>query len=230
MSPIAHITNKTIADRTRQPTTNAHQIQDAEQAMDNAPPPPYSDADSDAGDYEQTHHKLTINAEHKITGQGNLVTLNPSFLADATRFSAILLQTIAKLNSAANADGDGQARPLCVDLTINCGVTVIGNRNVVGNIGLKPKAPVPMPDGSKAAEVMLGAEGALGGAKRKADDDEVNFSIRSLLMTAVLTMTRIGHRRRTACSQADRCWSVYWRGLDGDQTIRRRCDCDDDGA
>lgn len=182
MSPIAHITNKTMADRTRQPAT--HQIQDAEeQAMDTAPPPPYTDADSDAGDYEQQqpHHKLTINAEHKITGQGNLVPLNPSVLADATKFSAILLSAIARLNSAANADGDGQTRQLCVDLTINCGVAVVGSRNVVGNIGLKRKAPVPMPDGSKAAEVVLGSEGAVGGAKRKADDgdDEVSFSIRS---------------------------------------------------
>ena len=184
MSPITHITNKTMADRTRQPTTTTttSQIQDAEQAMDTSPPPPYTDADSDAGDYEpqqqQPHHKLTINAEHKITGQGNLVPLNPSALADATKFSAILLKAIAQLNSAASANGDGQTRQLCVDLTINCGVTVMGSRNVVGNIGLKRKAPVPMPDGSKAAEVVLGSESAVGGAKRKAedgDDDEVCF-------------------------------------------------------
>jgi len=189
-----------MADRTRQPatTTNAHQIQDAEQAMDTAPPPPYTDTDSDAGDYEQQqpHHKLTINAEHKITGQGNLVPLNPSALADATKFSAILLSAIARLNAAANADGDGgQTRQLCVDLTINCGVTVMGSRNVVGNIGLKRKAPVPMPDGSKAAEVVLGAEGAVGGAKRKADDgddDEVSHLPSYpllMLMSIMLTMT-----------------------------------------
>lgn len=150
-----------MADRARQPaTTNAHQFQDAEeQAMDTAPPPPYTDTDSDAGDYEQQQpqHKLTINAEHKITGQGNLVPLNPSALADATKFSAILLSAITRLNAAANADGDGQTRQICVDLTINCGVTVMGSRNVVGNIGLKRKAPVPMPDGSKAAEVVLGS-------------------------------------------------------------------------
>ncbi|GAB7325654.1 hypothetical protein MBLNU13_g09632t1 [Cladosporium sp. NU13] len=164
-----------MADRTRQPTTttNAHQIQDAEQAMNTAPPPPYTDADSDAGDYEQEpHHKLIINAEHKITGTGNLVPLDPSVLADATKFSAILLNAITRLNSAANADGDGQTRQLCVDLTINCGVTVLGSRNVVGNIGLKRKTPVPMPNGSKAAEVVCGGEGAVGGAKRKAEDDD----------------------------------------------------------
>ena len=91
----------------------------------------------------------------------------------------MLLSAIARLNAAANADGDGQTRQLCVDLTINCGVTVMGSRNVVGNIGLKRKAPViPMPDGSKDAEVVLGSEGAVGGAKRKADDgddDEVSL-------------------------------------------------------
>lgn len=205
-----------MADRTRQPaaTTNAHQLQDAEeQAMDTAPPPPYTDTDSDAGDYEQQQpqHKLTINAEHKITGQGNLVPLNPSALADATKFSAILLSAIARLNSAASADGDGQKRQLCVDLTINCGVTVMGSRNVVGNIGVKRKAPIPMPDGSKAAEVVLGSEGAVGGAKRKADDDDDEVSLLPamslllIMMSDVLTMTRIGHRRRTTASQADRC-------------------------
>lgn len=171
-----------MADRTRQPASSIiQQIQQADQAMDNAPPPPYTDVDSDTEDYEpQQQHKLTINADHKITGQGNLVSVNPSILADATKFSAILLKTIAVLNAAATADneGDGQTRrPLCVDLTINCGVHVIGSRNVVGNIGLKRKAPIPMPeDSATAAEMMdVGAEGAVGGAKRKADsDDEVS--------------------------------------------------------
>lgn len=150
--------------------------------MDNAPPPPYTDADSDdAEDHEQQqpHHKLTINADHKITGQGNLVSIKTSVLADATKFSAILLKTIAVLNAAAvdNADGDAR-RPLSVDLTINCGVHVIGSRNVVGNIGLKRKAPVSMSEGATATEMVdIGTEGAavIGGAKRKADsDDEVS--------------------------------------------------------
>jgi hypothetical protein len=192
MSPIAQqITNKTMADRTRHQSASAfiQQIQQADQAMDNAPPPPYTDADSDAEDYEQQQqqqqpqHKLTINADHKITGQGNLVSVNPSILADATKFSAILLKTIAVLNAAAsttNGEGDSQMRrPLCVDLTINCGVHVMGSRNVVGNIELKRKAPVPTSEGSPTAAEMadIGAEGAavVGGAKRKADgDDEVS--------------------------------------------------------
>lgn len=172
-----------MADRTRQPAPAfIQQIQQADQAIDNAPPPPYTDADSDdADDYEsQQQHKLTINADHKITGQGNLVSVNPSILADATKFSAILLKTIAVLNAAATADngGDGQARrTLCVDLTINCGVHVMGSRNVVGNIGLKRKAQIPTPEGSSTTAEMvdIGAEGAVGGAKRKADsDDEVS--------------------------------------------------------
>lgn len=174
-----------MAERTRRPASAfIQQIQQADQAMDNAPPPPYTDADSDAEDYDhhqpQPQHKLTINADHKITGQGNLVSVNPSLLADATKFSAILLKTIAVLNAAAvsNNDGDGQTRrPLCVDLTINCGVHVIGSRNVVGNIALKRKAQIPTPEGSSTAAEMVnvGAEGAVGGAKRKADsDDEVS--------------------------------------------------------
>lgn len=179
-----------MADRTRQPASAfIQQIQQADQAMDNAPPPPYTDADSeDTEDYEQPQqqHKLTINADHKITGQGNLVSVNPSILADATKFSAILLKTIAVLNAAATStaggDGNDQARrPLCVDLTINCGVHVIGSRNVVGNIGLKRKAPIPVSEGSTAAEMVdVGAEGAaavVGGAKRKADDGDDEVSV-----------------------------------------------------
>ena len=181
-----------MADRTCEPASAVFQrirqtLEQADQAMDNAPPPPYTDADSDIEDLldhqeEQPQHKLTINAEHKITGQGNLVSLNPSVLADATKFSAILLNAISQLNSAAvaNADGEGQTRrPLCVDLTINCGVHVVGSRNVVGNVGLKRKAPVPTPEGSMAAVAVDtgAAEGAVGGAKRKADgDDEVSFA------------------------------------------------------
>lgn len=187
-----------MADRAHQPAASAfiQQIQQADQAMDNVPPPPYTDADSDTEDYEpqqqqQQQHKLTINADHKITGQGNLVSVNPSILADATKFSAILLKTIAVLNTAATADngGDGQTRrPLCVDLTINCGVHVIGSRNIVGNIGLKRKAQIPTPEGSStpAEMVDIGAEGAVGGAKRKADsDDDVS---RSKLLTCPLSM------------------------------------------
>lgn len=171
-----------MADRTRRQSASAviQQIQQADQAMDNAPPPPYTDADSDTEDHqqEQLQHRLTINAEHKITGQCNLVSLNPSVLADATKFSAILLNAVAQLNSAAVSNADGETRkPLCVDLTINCGVHVVGSRNVVGNIGLKRKAPVPTPEDSTAVEMAdTGvAEGAVGGAKRKADgDDEVS--------------------------------------------------------
>ena len=156
--------------------------------MDNAPPPPYSESDDFGPEdlFDPRHeeeqppqHKLTINADHKISGQGNLVPINPSALADATRFSAILLKAITQLNAAAaaaNADGDGRTRQICVDLTINCGVSVVGHRNVVGNMGMKRKMPVvPGADGAAiGAAAAAAAEGGavVGGAKRKADDDD----------------------------------------------------------
>ena len=181
-----------MADRTRHPTTGQ------EQPIDTAPPPPYTDDDSDISSYESEEpQKLVINAEHRIVGTGNLVSINPSTLADASKFSAILLNAIAQLNAAANSDAgnsDSQARRLCVDLTINCGVSISGSRNVVGNIGLKRKAPIAMPDGgATTAGVVLGAEGAVGGAKRKAGDDGVSLPLRSpsahLPESEVLTMT-----------------------------------------
>jgi hypothetical protein len=195
-------TNKTMADRTRQPAI--------EEAINTAPPPPYTDADADydfytSEDHEQQQpHKLTINAEQKVHGTGNLVPINPSTLADASKFSAILFKAIAQLNVAAsaNADADGATPRLWVDLTINCGVSVVGSRNVVGNVGLKRRASVTKLEGSKGVgSLVLGGEGAVGGAKRRAEDDEVSlvFVILSILSPFcvdefVLTMIRIGHR------------------------------------
>ena len=188
MSTTTQLATRTMTDRTRQPASpSVQQTQQPDQAqaidlMDNAPPPPYSESDDFGPEdlFDPRHveeqppqHKLTINADHKISGQGNLVPINPSALADATKFSAILLKAITQLNAAAaaaNADGDGRTRQICVDLTINCGVSVVGHRNVVGHMGMKRKMPVvPGADGPAAAA----DEGAVvGGAKRKADDDD----------------------------------------------------------
>jgi hypothetical protein len=209
MSTSNNVTTKTMADGTRQPAI--------EEAINTAPPPPYTDADSDISpeDYNMFHnmaerpHKLTINADTKVHGSGNLVPINnTSILADASKFSALLLKAIAQLNAAAsaNADADGVTPRLCVDLTINCGVSVVGSRNVVGNIGIKRKATVP----AAGAEVMvLGKDEAVGGAKREADDEEVSSPLDPdlcHLRGRILTMTRLGHRRRTATSETHRCW------------------------
>lgn len=178
MDTITQLTNKLMAEHNRQPAP-------LHQATENAPPPPYtdsdSDSDSDSNSDEEEPMKLTINANHSIHGSNNLVPTSPSTLADATKFSTILLNAINQLNNAAAAAtpaNTSQSRRLRVDLTINCGIAVVGNRNVIGNIGVKPKAPTLTRDGFVSADGRpMGAEpeGVVAGAKRKADD-EVSLS------------------------------------------------------
>ncbi|KAI7523232.1 hypothetical protein KC331_g18793, partial [Hortaea werneckii] len=143
-----------------------------------------------------------LNAAHNIQGSNNLVPTSPSPLADATRFTTLLLAAVKQLNSAASDPLSSSASrifpaakrapPLNVDLTINCGITIVGDRNVVGNVSLKPKAPAQAFAGPAAAHpttsttannatanAAAAAPGALdhavAGAKRKVDhDDEVS--------------------------------------------------------
>lgn len=168
---ITELTNKIMAEGA------AHQ---QHQATHTAPPPPYSDPDTDADSDdedpdEEEPMKLVINASNTIHGSNNLVPTSPSALADASKFSSILLHTIAQLNQAARGR-DGSMRPLRVDLTVNCGVAVVGDRNIIGTFGLKPKAPTLAPNGF-AVDAQVAAAGAqvAAGAKRKAED-EVSLS------------------------------------------------------
>lgn len=163
-----------------------------------------SDSDDDEDNEPDDQHspssplKLTLNAAHNIQGFNNLVPTSPSPLADATRFTTLLLAAVKQLNSASGLASSPGRFPaskrsplLNVDLTINCGVTIVGDRNVVGNVSLKPKAPAqafagpaaahpPTSTITNAATAAAGtavggtADHAVAGAKRKADDDEVS--------------------------------------------------------
>lgn len=60
---------------------------------------------------------------------------------------------------------------MSVNLTINCGTTVIGDRNVVGNICLKHKGPGQGDVAAGTGPVSAEEGGAVGGgAKRKAEE------------------------------------------------------------
>ncbi|KAM0723164.1 hypothetical protein Q7P37_001364 [Cladosporium fusiforme] len=176
MDTIIQINNKLMAEHNPQPAP-------IHQATENAPPPPYtdSDSDSDSDSDDEEPMKLIINANHSIHGSNNLVPTSPSALADATKFSAILLNAINQLNNAATTAPNAPHVPsptprrLRVDLTINCGIAVVGNRNVIGNIGLKPKAATLTQNGFVPADGQPTApepEGVVAGAKRKAEEDE----------------------------------------------------------
>lgn len=147
-------------------------------------PPPYQDSLNsdfdldDASDGEDTHQPLTltINAASSIHGSNNLVQTPPPPFAEISSLSASLLQTMNQIDitnnfSAAMTPGKPQ-RVLKVDLTINCGITLIGDRNVVGGIGLRYRGAATAaaragPSGMADAPVV---DAASVGAKRKAKD------------------------------------------------------------
>ncbi|KAK3672666.1 hypothetical protein LTR78_007478 [Recurvomyces mirabilis] len=186
MDPLQHISQKLSAERTYQ------SLRQQQPTPPTTAPPPYTpsesndaDTDTDSEDEDEAARspspvKLTINAAHRIQGSNNLVPTSPTPLADATKFSAVLLAAMQQLNAAAAAEtSTGTARrALKVDLTINCGITVIGDRNVVGNVGLKAKSSLVANDGAGPANgnVVAPAHGhgspsaVVVGAKRKAGD------------------------------------------------------------
>ena len=166
MDPITHISQKILAERARQGA------QQQRSPPPESAPPPYTPSDSgDDSDEEQEDEpssplKLTINAAHSVQGSNNLVPTSPTPLADATKFSTILLHAINQINSAATVSHLKSRRAVKVDLTINCGITVIGDRNVIGNVGLKPKLP---PNAICGPGAELGTSATVG-AKRKAEE------------------------------------------------------------
>lgn len=168
MDPITQTSQKLLLERLRQGL--AQQRSPSEEA-----PPPYTssdfegDSDSDEDDGEDDSPlSLTINAAHSIQGSNNLVPTSPTPLADATKFSSLLLHAVNQLNNSTptcSSSAGKSRRRLKVDLTINCGITVIGDRNVIGNVGLKARQSPPM----AIAGPQLG-NSAVAGAKRKAEE------------------------------------------------------------
>ena len=173
MDPLSQLCQKLNAERTHQ-TRRPQQQPTPETA-----PPPYAPSEADDNSEEEDDDddenassspsplKLTINAAHSIQGSNNLVPTTPSPLADATRFSTILLAAAQQLNNATGAASSSRKRALKVDLTINCGVTVVGDRNVVGPMGLKRREPAQAVAGPGA--VAGQGRDTVAGAKRKAD-------------------------------------------------------------
>lgn len=171
MDPLTHLTQKLLAERARQPRTPLA----TDQIPPTAPPPPYTTAASDASDTDSEAASddadnpppsvtLTLHAGTSIHGAGNLVPPAPAApLADATKFSALLLHAVDRINAARRPDG-GRVN---VALTIHCGVQIVGDRNVVGCVGVKARTP----------ERGMGEGVVVAGAKRKADEVGNFFSL-----------------------------------------------------
>lgn len=148
-------------------------------------PPPYEDSFSDLdpdefGDDEGPHQPLTltINNASSVHGSNNLVQTPPPPFSEISALSTAVLQAMKEVITSTNlstATTPGRRqRILKVDLTINCGISVIGDRNVVGGIGLRHKgATTAIAPGSSSAvadSTAAAGDAASLGAKRKAED------------------------------------------------------------
>lgn len=181
MDSLLHATRKILIERaTNPPQQPTDPIPETAPPAYSASPPAYYtddcsyDDDEDENEEEQATQDadpspvtLTLNATTSIQGEGNLVAAGPA-LADATRFSALLLAAVQSLNAKAEAEarlasgeeqGGKRVRPvLNVQLVLNCGIEIHGDKNV---IGFRPAAVGPKTQASQAQSV---------GVKRKAEE------------------------------------------------------------
>ncbi|KAF2722656.1 hypothetical protein K431DRAFT_311628 [Polychaeton citri CBS 116435] len=154
----------------------ANQAEDPREAPPSIDPPPYSanDDDGDSEDDEEdeeslTPVKLVVNAVQTIRGSNNILPMPTTVLADVTKLSqslAIIMSDVDQAFQAVRGEASQRRRKaLKLDLTVHCGVTVIGDRNVIGNVALRPK-PSPSSVLSEGSQNVTTT-----GAKRPAEED-----------------------------------------------------------
>jgi hypothetical protein len=135
MDSLMHSCHKIMLER-----ASAEDGEHHPQQLSDIPPPAYtaednlSDSENEDEDEDPSPVTLVLNADTKVHGTGNMIATPP--LADATRLSALLLAAVQSLNAAKTNAIEfefGSSSPvLQVNLTINCGITVIGDKNVIG--------------------------------------------------------------------------------------------------
>ncbi|KAG9826291.1 hypothetical protein KCU98_g16697, partial [Aureobasidium melanogenum] len=151
MDSLMHSCHKIMLERASAEEDGEHHPQQ----LSDIPPPAYSaeetftDLEDEEEDEDPSPVTLILNADTKVHGTGNMVATPP--LADATRLSTLLLAAVQSLNAAkTSASESGSPTPvLQVNLTINCGITVIGDKNV---IGYKTQAVLPTTSKRKMTE------------------------------------------------------------------------------
>nr|POE58674.1 hypothetical protein CFP56_68349 [Quercus suber] len=109
-------------------------------------PPPYLEAQdepdpmaNESAQLQDESVTLTINAPHEIRGDSNVASVMP--LVDATRYCTVLLTSIKQLMQRDDTMGHVPRPPL--NLVINCGVTVVGDRNFIGTPLPRPQQALP---------------------------------------------------------------------------------------
>jgi hypothetical protein len=132
-------------------------------------PPPYTPPPSGFYDDEEEEEfapttNITIHAPISIHGSHNVIS-GP--MMDPTRLAGLL---ISSLNQKYTVTSSRQSN---ITIQINCGMNVVGERNIVGNVGLRPRtvlsgATLSM-QGTPAVPEAIAASTILHG-KRKASE------------------------------------------------------------
>lgn len=96
-----------------------------------AAPPPYDSlmdlSDFDYDDPSPSSPNIIINANTKIHGTSNIVTIAPNELA------ARITATMLHLLRSTNEDDDPMRIPPAINLTLNCNIDVTGDKNIIGD-------------------------------------------------------------------------------------------------
>jgi hypothetical protein len=102
-------------------------------------PPPYTPPTDDLYDDDEPALPTTniiIHAPTVIHGSNNVVSVSP---IDTTRLAAIILASLNQRNQAALVTG----RQTNINFNFNCGMNIVGDKNLVGNVALRNRAVLP---------------------------------------------------------------------------------------
>ncbi|KAI9713817.1 MAG: hypothetical protein M1820_000547 [Bogoriella megaspora] len=143
-------------------------------------PPPYpfptepndTDSDLDDSDVEPPTSTpatiLNVDASTHIIGSHNMVSVN-----SPTGLAAVLyngLRQIGNMGQVVLPDGRVARGGGGLKVVMNCGVSVRGDRNMVGGVMLKPRVQGPAMGGAAASAEALPS--VVAGTKRAAEDSE----------------------------------------------------------
>jgi hypothetical protein len=160
-------------------------------------PPPYTPPangffdDEEEEDFIPTTN-ITIHAPTNIHGSHNVIT-GP--MMDPTRLAGLLISALnQKINGACGRQSN-------INIQINCGTNVVGEKNVFGSVGMRtrpmvPVVPAPAQGVSVIPEAVAASPVVLG--KRKASEVCCRIYLSPLALTNIIAGTRRTSGSKTA--------------------------------
>ncbi|TID21302.1 Pre-mRNA-splicing factor [Venturia nashicola] len=172
------------------------------------PPPPYTppttlhclfpslnesllqnEDDLEDQDQEQNQTSIHLSAPISIHGHGNIISFPTQ---EFTRMAACIVASIQKSTSTSTStspipspssrDGDRDTKYRNININLNCGITINGQRNVIGTMGgaggittraaaVRMQAQTQAGSAARAQNVAAAMSGPVAGSKRKAEED-----------------------------------------------------------